>query len=218
MPRHVSLQDYAIIICGAAFIAFGAVFFQRPMQLVSGGVNGIAIFLRAVVSPEIMIWHIQLGLNAVLLALLAIKSWRNKKLDPKMPKSLLGALALIGFLFIFEQITERAPGLTDWIWQDHWVDIVIAVLASGVAIGLGLGLVISRGGATGGTDFIALIIGHKNQVSNMLFVIDGVVIVLAAVVATGWYMFISGAVCFFILNRISNFMEKRKPGGTDENN
>lgn len=168
-----NVADYIIIMVGTLILAFGIRMFYSPNQIVTGGVTGIAIITKSLsesrMSFTIPLWLTNLVLN-VPLFLISMR-YNGKGF---MLKSLFSTLFLSIALYLLE-LLPASP-----------MDFIISAVFGGTLSGLGLGLVFSRAGSTGGTDLAANIVHHffkHLSISRILFAID------SCVIATGFFVF-----------------------------
>ena len=164
-------KDIGFILLGTLIMTLGINWVQDPMGLVCGGVTGLAIVVKYVtgfvIEGGVPLWLINLLFNGPLfIAAFFMKGWKY------IAKTLFATLALSFFLGIIP---------TFQLFDDY----VLGVLFSAVTTGAGLGLVLSRMATTGGTDLLSALIHEKHRhftIPQLLAVIDGLIVVLGAVV------------------------------------
>lgn len=166
------LRKYLAILAGSFLMAIGVNLVYEPMQLVTGGVSGLAIVVkyltRTIVNGGFPIWLFTALCN-VPLFLLAIK--------------------LRGFRFLFTSLFgtfafSLALAVVP-IYDLHLNDFLLASIMGGAISGVGIGLVFSVQASTGGTDLLATLLHFKNKhisVPQILIVIDGAIIIVGALV------------------------------------
>ncbi len=164
------LRKYMAILTGSFLMAIGVNLVYEPMQLVTGGVSGLAIVIkyltRTIIDGGFPIWLFTALCN-VPLFLLAIKSRGLKFLFA----SLFGALT-------FSLALAVVP-----IYDFHLDDYLLAAILGGTISGVGIGMVFSVQASTGGTDLLATLLHFKNRhisVPQILIVIDGIIIIIGA--------------------------------------
>jgi uncharacterized membrane-anchored protein YitT (DUF2179 family) len=156
------LEDYSIMTFGLFLFAMAWVVFIIPAQITGGGVSGLAAVVYYATKIPVSITF--LGINTVLV-LIAIKV-----LGANFGvKTIYSILVITAFFAIFQNLVKE-PLVDDMFLS--------SVLGGGVS-GIGLGIVFSRGGSTGGTDIIAMIINKYRNVS------PGRVIMLCDVIIIG---------------------------------
>ncbi|HSM46237.1 MAG TPA: YitT family protein, partial [Draconibacterium sp.] len=143
MKQNISnlIKDYIIITVGLLLYVIGWMLFLVPAEITGGGVSGISavVFFAA----KIPISATFLAVNAVLV-LIAIKI-----LGANFGIKTIYSIAVLSVFFaVFQNILEKP--LVD--------DTFLSAVLGGMAGGIGLGIVFSRGGSTGGTDIFAMII------------------------------------------------------------
>lgn len=158
--------DYAFFLFGAAVYAFGFSFFIEPNHISPGGVTGIAAIIN---------YLFNLPTGAVLFLLnIPILFLGFKK---------FGANFLVKTLFV-TAITSLFIDLFAKVIPPFVGERFLAAIFGGLLSGLGLALVMLRGGTTGGVDVIAVILKQKFpylSVGRLLLILDGFVITLAAI-------------------------------------
>ena len=129
------LRKYFIIIFGTMIVAFAVSVFYTPNKIVGGGVSGVATILYHTIG-------VAPGLSFALIniALLMIAAGILGKMF--VADTILG----VTLLSIFVQIFSYIPPITD--------DIFLASIFGTVLYGLGIGLVLTQGASTGGTDIL----------------------------------------------------------------
>lgn len=170
--RKSSFMNYIYLIVGTIFIAIAVNLVYEPMGMVTGGVTGIGIvikyFTEGLIEGGIPVWLTNVVLNIPLfLAGYLIKGVKFIK------QSLLGSISLTLALYIIPVINI----------VDN--ELFLASVFGGVITGIGMGMVISASGSTGGTDLLGLIIHHflpHQNVPMIIGVIDGIIVLAGAIV------------------------------------
>lgn len=171
LNKSLIFRQFLLMTAGSIIYACGIALFLDPNQLVPGGVSGISIMINHMVS-----W-VQTGTVIIVLniPLLAVGFW-------KFGKSFIFSTAYATVLsssvvnLINSLLAEQLP-LTD--------DLLLAALAGGTLLALGLGLVFRGGGTTGGSDIIIKLIRLKYRhikTSRVFLIVDSVVVAAAAIV------------------------------------
>jgi len=170
MKQNISnlIKDYIIITVGLLMYVVGWMIFLVPAEITGGGVSGISAVVYF--ATKIPISATFLAVNAVLV-LIAIKILgANFGI-----KTIYSIVVLSVFFAVFQNILEKP--LVD--------DTFLSAVLGGMAGGIGLGIVFSRGGSTGGTDIFAMIIMKYRNIS------PGKIIMLCDVViiASSYFVF-----------------------------
>ena len=161
-------RNYSLIVFGSLLVALGYNFFIMPHKLVPGGVFGFSIILNQLI--DFPVGTIALCINIPLLA------WGIKILGGKFGIKTILAMVL-GSVFI--------DGIT-YLYGNPIItkDLLVSSMFGGAIIGLGIGLVVTAGATTGGTDIIARIFSKWFRVSlgQMFIVIDGFIVLTSILV------------------------------------
>jgi uncharacterized membrane-anchored protein YitT (DUF2179 family) len=166
------IKDYTIITFGLLLFVLGWQLFLIPAEITGGGVSGFAAVVFF--ATKIPISATFLVINAILV-LIAIKI-----LGASFGVKTIYSIAVLTVFFAVFQNILKQP-LVD--------DTFLSAVLGGMSGGIGLGIVFSRGGSTGGTDIFAMIIMKYRNVS------PGKVIMLCDVViiASSYFVFQSPA-------------------------
>ena len=162
-------REWLTITVGISLYVLAWAVFLVPNNLVGGGVTGVASILQYATHGTVKIGYTYFVVNAVLLvAALFIMG------------SGFGAKTIFAIIF-------ASVGLN--VFQDIIPEQIIRTLAlengklmctimGGMMAGLGIGMSMSAGGSTGGTDIIALIVSKYRNVSpgRMIVAMDFVII------------------------------------------
>ena len=161
-----SVKKYAAIVVGVMMVAFAISVFYTPNKIVSGGVSGIATILYHTAGiPTSMSFTV---INGVLL-LLALKY-----LGFSFVKGTVLGSALIS---VFVELFSRVPPLTD--------DLFLATIFGAVLYGFGIGLTLTEGASTGGTDILGRLVQcvfPYIKIGSLLLFVDAIVILLSLVI------------------------------------
>ncbi len=168
-PFFRVLKEYSIITLGMLLYIVGWSVFLVPNQLVGGGVSGLASVIQYVTHGAIKMGYTYFVVNVVLLII---------------------AMFILGNRFGFKTIYAiiiASVGLN--VFQEIIPADICQILAvengklmssimGGLMAGTGIGLCMSQGGSTGGTDIIALIVNKYRNVSpgRMILAMDVVII------------------------------------------
>ncbi|MBM7694521.1 uncharacterized membrane-anchored protein YitT (DUF2179 family) [Peribacillus deserti] len=131
-----------IITIGALLMATGLEIFLIPNHVIDGGITGISIMLSHLTGLELGIFLFGLNLPFIYLG--------YKQIGKTFAfSSVYGIIALSVFATLFHPV----PAFTD--------DILLATIFGGMALGVGVGLVIRNGGALDGTEILAIVINKR---------------------------------------------------------
>lgn len=156
----------ALIILGASILAFGSYNLNYQNDVTEGGVLGLMLLLQHLfnISPSITSIIIDFSLFCI-----GMKFLGKKFL-------LLASLSTITFSItykLWESIGFIIPTLTN--------HMIFASILSGIFVGVGAGIVVRAGAASGGDDVIA-IIGSKFtrvKMNHMYYIMDAIVLLFS---------------------------------------
>ena len=170
MGRKKAFLDVLLILAGGAVMAFGVGLFYEPKEIVPGGFTGVSMMLNKIF-PVLPVGLTVMTLNIPLF----IIGWR--RLGRKfLGYTLLGTASLSLFIDLFSRLPAPDCGP------------LAAAAMGGAMMGFGIGLVFSRGAATGGTDLLARLlkpIFPDARMGMMILAADGVVVAASVFVFGG---------------------------------
>lgn len=187
MKKRPVWVDYTMIIVGAFIMGFAIKNMYDPVNLVTGGVSGVAIIMKELV--HVPLWVTNTVLNIPLfLAAWKIKGWGFIK------RTAVATVALSVSLYVIPETQ---------ILMD---DIFLAALFGGIISGIGTGLVFMFSATTGGTDMLAALIQRKLRqysIAQIMQVLDGMV-VLAGAAVFGVQYALYALIAIFCVSKISD--------------
>lgn len=172
LKQKALVKDAFLIIVGCFLYAIANNFAFEPMNLVTGGVTGLAIVVKAITSyiipGGIPVWLFNALSNVPLF--IAAYFILGKTF---VKRTLFATVCLTLALYL----VPKYPIVTD--------DFLLAAVFGGVVGGIGMGMIFMTMSSTGGTDIIAMII-HKYKkyysIPQILIVIDGIIILMGIMV------------------------------------
>lgn len=190
----ISKKEFLMILLGTTILALGINWFTSPLGLVTGGLSGVTIIVKAL-SEKLINYGIPLWItNLVLNIPLFVISVKQRGLD-FAKRSLWG----VGLLTLALWYTEFIPNILD-----VQGDLLLGSIFGGAIIGLGVGIVLKAGGTTGGTDMLATIIKFKHNrfpIAKLMLAIDGIIIV-AGMLVFGSIKAMYAVIAVFISSKI----------------
>lgn len=145
------IKDYLMIFLGTLSYGFGFNAFILSNEVITGGLSGICALIYFatghLVPVSVSYFIINVGLLAAALKLLGLKF---------LIKTIFGVFSLSASLSFFETVLKE-PIIRD----EPFMSIIIGACFCG----LGLGLVFSANGSTGGTDIIGAIVNKFKNIS-----------------------------------------------------
>jgi uncharacterized membrane-anchored protein YitT (DUF2179 family) len=164
------VKEYGLITVGLLAYSLGWTIFLLPNNLVGGGVSGFAAILRY--ATGIPMGYTYLVINAILL-LIALKILGTGFGGKTIYAILMTSVCLNIFPTLVPQefIAEFAVSNGKFI----------CTFLGGVIAGVGIGISISQGGSTGGTDIIALLwCKFRNASPGRVILVIDVIIILSS--------------------------------------
>ena len=168
------VKEYLLIALGLLVYVLGWTVFLIPNNLVGGGVSGIGAVIQYATGGLIKVSYTFFVVNFVLLAIAL------KVLGPSFGVKTVYAVLITTLMFQF--FPEIIPSeIIDLIGKSNGK--LVATVIGGVMSGFGIGLAISQGGSTAGTDIVALMVAKYHNISTgkMILAID-VFIVLSSLI------------------------------------
>lgn len=170
-----AFKEYLLITVGILSYVLGWTIFLVPNNLVGGGVTGLSSIIQYATGGALKIGYSYFAINVVLL--IAALFLLGKSFGAKTVYAII--LASVG-LNLFQEIIPQD------IIQTLAIDNgkLMCVIIGGIMAGVGIGMTISQGGSTGGTDIIALIVNKYRNVSpgRMILSMDVVIILSSLLV------------------------------------
>ena len=203
VPKKVliSIFDYIVITIGTILFVMAWTSFLLPNNMIDGGMTGASALLSMVTGVSVDIWYF--GINIILLILAWIV------LGQAFGIKTIYAIVLSSALF-------RVLGSEsmNFLWsvegQPLYVgDSILVPVIGGLLEAVGLSLIILRGGSTGGTDILALIVNKFWPITiGRFYVMADLVIIALLILVPGHcftdvvYGYITMGVCAYVLDLI----------------
>ena len=164
-----TLKEYALITLGVLLYALSWIIFLLPNNLVGGGVTGVGSIIQYASGGVIKVAYSYFTINVILLVIGLLTLGRS--FGAKTVYAVL--VATLAFNFGGNLVPQQ---FIQSLALDNGV--LMCVIMGGMMSGFGIGLTMSQGGSTGGTDIVALVINKKRGVSpgRMILWIDIVII------------------------------------------
>ena len=164
LRRTNAAIEYGIISIGTIIMAFAIKNIYDPVNMVTGGVSGLAIIIKE-------LWGVPLWLSNSILnvplftAAYFIMGWKFIK------RTLFATVLLSAALYVLPVVN-----LTD-------SDMLLSAIFGGILSGVGTGLVFLGGCTTGGTDMLAALIQKAMPyytIAQVMQVLDGLIVAAGA--------------------------------------
>jgi len=167
MKKRTAAMDYLLLIAGAFIMGFAIKNIYDPLNLVTGGVSGLAIVIKSKVG--VPLWLTNTLLNIPLfLASYRIKGWRFIK------RTLVSTVSLSLSLYVIPEMMIMPAD-----------DILLSALFGGLISGVGGGMVFMTQATTGGTDMLAALLQKimpHYSVPQIMQVLDAAIVLTGAAV------------------------------------
>mgnify|MGYP002090952570 CR=1 FL=1 len=144
------MKPYLIISFGMLVYAFAATGFLVPHKIVGGGATGIATVLFYLFKIPVGIGYFLVNILLLIIAM--------KVLGPKFGIKTIFAI-IVGSVFL--GIMQPLMPVDGILPDEKFMSTIIAAMLTGIGIGVSL----SVGGSTGGTDIIAMLVTKYHNVS-----------------------------------------------------
>lgn len=192
-------RDYIAITIGLICYAIGWAAFLLPYQITTGGVTGISAIIYYVTGIEMQISYFVINVLFLVFAL--------KILGPKFSLKTIYAIFMLTFLLWFFQLLFKGSGDTLPLILGEGQDFMACVIGA-IMIGLGIGIVFTNNGSTGGTDIIALIVNKYKDVTlgRMMMYCDIIIISSCYFIFHDWRRVVFGFVVLFIMSMIIDWV------------
>ncbi len=161
------IKEYLLVAIGITIYVLGWVVFLIPNNLVGGGVTGIGTIIQYATGFNVgYSFFLINGILLIVAFFIMGSSFGGKTIMAII-------LASIGLRILPEMVPDT---IIQAIALDNGK--LMCTLIGAIMAGLGIGIAMSQGGSTGGTDIIALIVSKYRNVSpgRMILVIDVVII------------------------------------------
>ena len=173
--------EFLGLIIGCIFMGVGLNMFFKPYTIAPGGLSGLSLVISKFTGLSVSIIMLIIGIPLL-----------GKK---DAIKTFIGMIILSAVLKITEPLSTISATQ----------DVLLSAISGAILLGIGLGIVFSVDGSTGGTDLIALMVNRaipSLPVSKCLTIIDGMVVLSAGIankdIETGLY----SAIALYIIVKV----------------
>ena len=169
------VKEWALVTLGILIYVTGWALFLMPNNLVGGGISGIASMVQYATGGTIQMGYTYFTLNAILIVAAVIVIGMG--FGAKTIYAII--LASLGLRFL---PTLIPPEIIQTLALQNGK--LMSTLCGGLMVGIGIGMSISNGGSTGGTDIIALIYTKYRNVSpgKVILYLDFIIILSSLLV------------------------------------
>ena len=172
---YTAVVDCAVIAAGAVLMGVALSVLMVPFKIAPGGASGLATVLHYLTGLRVSVLIPLINIPIFIIGIIRLER-------DFLVKSVFGTVVL-------SIATETAA-----ILPPPTSDPLISAVFGGAVMGIGISAVLSRGGTTGGTDILVLVIRRsfsEVSVGRLYLLIDGAVIAMAGLA------FSSGEVIFY---------------------
>ena len=163
------IKEWLLVTVGILIYVTSWSVFLIPNNLIGGGVSGISSMIQYATGGTIQMGYTYFVLNAILVAAAVIILGMG-----------FGAKTIFAIIFASVALRFLPDMVPTTIVKTLAIDNgkLLSVLMGGLLAGIGIGMSISNGGSTGGTDIIALIYTKYHNVSpgKVILVMDFIII------------------------------------------
>lgn len=164
-----TIKEYVLVALGILIYVTGWTVFLVPNNLVGGGVTGVSSILQYATGGAVRMGYTYFAINLILLIIALFT---------------LGKAFGLKTVFAIILASVGLNVLQDIIPADICYNLAVkngklmSTIIGGITAGIGIGMTMSQGGSTGGTDIIALVVNKYRNVSpgRMILAIDVVII------------------------------------------
>ncbi len=158
-----TIKEYVLITLGILIYTCGWTIFLTPNNMFGGGVSGISAIVQFATGIKMGYTYFVINALLLLISLFII--------GPSFGIKTVYAIFLASFCLNIEQSIIPAQFIQDFAFSNG--KLLCSIIGGSMA-GFGIGMSISQGGSTGGTDIIALIITKFHNISpgKVILLID----------------------------------------------
>ncbi len=189
-PREI-IFDILICFAGSAIYAAGVNIFISPNGFASSGVTGLALIVN-------YLWKFPTGITMFLMNV-PLFIWSYFELGKKF--LIKSALTTLSSSLIIDLCARFMPKYTG--------DTLLAAIFAGGFMGLGLGLIFTRGSTSGGSDIVSRIFNKKYpqmSMGTLMTVLDLTVALISGIVYKNVEDILYAVIVFFVSGRVIDFV------------
>ncbi len=186
------MKSYFLILFGVMLTGFAISVFLVPNKIVNGGVSGLGTVIYYTIGLKPSLTNALINVALLLLSLICF-GWEF------VAKTLFS----IGMLTVLIEVFSYVPPVTD--------NLMLATIFGALLYGLGIGIVLSQGCTTGGTDILGRLIQHKFshwKIGKILLGVDLFVISLSFVTFRTTETVLYGVIALFISTSSIDYLMK----------
>lgn len=197
----IGIFDYVVITIGTVLFVMAWTSFLLPNNMIDGGLTGASALLAMVTGVSVDVWYFSVNVLLLILALFVLGQGFGIKT--------VYAIVLSTLLFRFLG-SESLRCLWSVEGEILYVgDGLLVPIIGGLLEAIGLSMIIIRGGSTGGTDILALIVNKFWPISvGRFYLVADFVIITLLIFVPGHsftdvvYGYVTMGVCAYVLDLI----------------
>ena len=198
--RRNALRHYGLLLLGVAILAFGLYNIHSRTAITEGGVLGMTLLIQH--------WfHITPGISGLFLDITCYFFGFRLLGKGFLKNALVASVGFSAFYNTYELFGYVLPDLSPYP--------MMACLLGGLFVGVGVGLVVREGGASGGDDALALIIAKVSgcRIAKAYLITD-LTVLLLSLSYIPWqriaYSLVTVTLSSFLIDKIQNFRVSRR--------
>lgn len=196
------ISRYLFLTLGSAIYALAIAIFLNPLSLAPGGISGISIIVNTI--SGFPTGTLILCINIPLMAISFFKFGKRFFFSTAYV-TIITSLAIDGIA----KLSNNQPIITQ--------NLLLACIAGGAGVALGIGIVLRAGGTTGGSDIVIKLLRQKYRHLNtgtIFFCFDLCVIAASSIVFKNIEIALYALIAVFVASKVLDFvlygLEKNK--------
>ena len=186
------MKSGILVFVGITLVAIAISMFLVPNKIVNGGASGLATIIYYTIGLKPSISNSIINGILLLFSLICF----GKKFVAKTLSSIVGLTLLIEVFSYFPPVTDN---------------VLLASIFGAVLYGMGIGIVLSQGSTTGGTDIMGRLIQHKRphwKIGKILLGVDFFVIFLSLITFKTTEAVLYGILALFLSTNAIDWLMK----------
>lgn len=191
MKMKAVLTDFLFYILGSTAYSIAVIMFLSANEISPGGLTGIATVLNFMFSLPIGTVVFLLNIPVLIVGFFKFGKYF-------ILKTAIATVIVSVLLDIFEVFLPKTK-----------IDLILASVFGGILMGLGISLIMLRGGTTGGVDIIAKLINRRFShigIGRIMLIIDAAVVALSALVYKNIQSALYSVVALYASSRIMDLL------------
>lgn len=179
------IKSLLLLAIGAFLLAVAIQIFLLPHHIIDGGIVGVSMIAANLVGPSYLpIFLVIFNIPFVILA--------YRFLGKQIVIQMLIAIVLLA---VFSKVLQGVSA-----FQGDTIEIIVA---GGLILGIGVGLIIRYGGSTDGTEILAIILNQKMgfTVGQIILFINLFIFAGAGLIANNWNFALQSLMTYFIASK-----------------